>query len=198
MLSSAVPTSPVLFLKPSSSLITAPQQIEIPPSCTELHHEIELGVVIGKEGRDIPLSQVSTYISGYVVALDMTARQLQEVAKQGRLPWAVSKGYDTFCPISSQVIPTSALPDLKNVEVWCAVDGTERQRGNTKNMLFPVHNLISYISTIFTLTPGDLILTGTPEGVGPLKPGQTITGGITGLKEYDIEFKATQRQQPKL
>lgn len=90
------------------------------------------------------------------------------------------------------------MPDLTNLEVWCSVDGKEKQRGNTKDMLFPVQSLISYISTIFTLQPGDLILTGTPEGVGPLKPGQTITGGITGLKDYDIEFKAKQRHQAKL
>jgi len=199
-LGNAIPTKPILFLKPPSSIIQSPSPIEIPShyDCHELHHEIELGVVIGKGGRDISASNASQHVYGYVVALDMTARTIQDEAKKGGLPWSVAKGMDTFCPISDQIIGKDEISDLSNVEVWCAVDGKERQRGNTSNMLFPISSLISYVSTIFTLQAGDIILTGTPEGVGPIKPGQTITGGITGLSKYDIKFKAVERPTPKL
>jgi len=194
-LGNAVPTTPVLFLKPSTSITT--EHIEVPQGCDNLHHELELGIVIGKNGRDIPQAHAQSYIKGYVLALDMTARQWQEAAKKAGMPWSVSKGADTFTPIS-EFIPKSEIQDLSNVEMWLKVDGVEKQRGNTKNMIFNIPSLISYISTIFTLEDGDLILTGTPEGVGPVKPGETITAGITGLEKYDIKFAAVRRPAANL
>lgn len=196
-LGNAVPTSPVLFLKPSTSLITQGHNIVIPYGFNELHHEIELGVVISKTGKNISKNNVQQHISGYIVALDMTNRTLQEQHKKQGLPWSISKGTDTFTPIS-KFIPKNKINDLTNVSLWCTVNDKLRQQGNTSNMLFNIESLISHISTIFTLEQGDIILTGTPEGVGPVKDGDIIKGGIKGLDEYDITFNVQQGQQAKL
>lgn len=138
-------------------------------------------MVICKDGRDIPESSALSYVGGYALALDMTARDIQGAAKKKGHPWSVAKGYDTFCPISSLIeVEKIALDDTT---LWLKVDGDMKQNGNTKDMVFTVPALISYISKIFTLEEGDVILTGTPEGVGPVKPGQTITAGIGGVME---------------
>ena len=152
--------------------------MQVPPQCTELHHEVELGVVIGRGGKNIPETSAASHIGGYTLALDMTARDLQNEAKKKGYPWSVSKGYDTFCPVSSFISPDKI--QLGDTRLWLKVDGVMKQDGNTRNMVFSVPYLISFISRIFTLEAGDVILTGTPEGVGPVKPGQTITAGIGG------------------
>jgi len=122
-LGNAVPKAPILFLKPPTSILQQGKgPIEIPPGVDELHHEIELGVVIGQPGRDIPVNKVSSFIAGYVCALDMTARSLQNEAKKQGLPWSVAKGYDTFTPISA-LLPKSAIADTQNLELWCEVHG---------------------------------------------------------------------------
>jgi acylpyruvate hydrolase len=155
--------------------------------CTNLHHEVELGVLIGKRGTDISSENAMSHVSGFVLALDMTAREIQEVAKKRGEPWSVAKGYDTFCPIS-EPIPTSKIPDVNKVELWLKVNGQLRQQGSTSDWIFSLPTLVAHISRIFTLEEGDLILTGTPEGVGAVKPGDTITAGIKGLAEHDISF----------
>lgn len=155
--------------------------------CTNLHHEVELGVVIGKRGTDITVENAMSHVSGYMVCLDMTARELQEKAKKAGEPWSTAKGYDTFCPIS-EVIPVSAIKDPANVELWYKTNGVIKQKGNTHDMIFSIPTLIAHISTIFTLEEGDLILSGTPEGVSAVKPGDVMTAGITGLPKYDISF----------
>jgi len=194
-MASPVPKAPIVFLKPSTSITT--KHIEIPGGCESLHHEVELGLIIGKGGRDIPVDQAIAHVKGYLVVLDMTARQWQQDAAKAGLPWSVSKGADTFTPIS-EFIPKSEIPDVTNVELWLKVDGVEKQRGNTKDMIFNIPFLISYISSIFTLEEGDIILTGTPEGVGPVLPGQTVTAGITGLSKFDIQYAAIRRAPSKL
>ena len=136
-------------------------------------------MVIGKEGRDIPKPSSLSYIAGYALALDMTARNIQNEAKKNGHPWSVAKGYDTFCPVSD-FIPSDQL-DCNNCELWLEVDREEKQRGSTSNMIFSISHLLSYISSIFTLEPGDMVLTGTPEGVGPVVAGQTITAGIDDI-----------------
>ena len=141
-------------------------------------------MVIGKEGRDIPKSSALSHIAGYALALDMTARNLQSEAKKKGHPWSVAKGYDTFCPVS-EFVPADQV-SCSDCTLWLRVDGEERQRGSTASMVFPVPDLLSYISSIFTLEPGDLVLTGTPEGVGPVVAGQTITAGIEGLLEMSF------------
>ncbi|KAL6071001.1 Acylpyruvase fahd1, mitochondrial [Balamuthia mandrillaris] len=182
-LGNAVPAQPLLFLKPTSSYVLEPNPIELPLGAGEVHHEVELGIVISKRGRDIKETEAMDFVGGYALALDLTCRDLQAEAKKKGTPWTVAKGYDTFCPISP-FIPKSALPSAAtNTTLWLKVDGIERQRGNTNQMIFSVPTLIQYISSIMTLDVGDLILTGTPSGVGPLKAGQVVTAGVEGILE---------------
>ncbi|XP_031277219.1 probable acylpyruvase FAHD1, mitochondrial [Pistacia vera] len=192
-LGNAVPKEPVLFLKPTSSYLENGGTIEVPHPLDSLHHEVELAVVIGKKARDVPETTAMDYVGGYALALDMTAREIQSAAKSAGLPWTVAKGQDTFTPIST-VLPKSALPDPDNVELWLKVDGEVRQKGSTKDMIFKIPYLISHISSIMTLLEGDVILTGTPPGVGPVKVGQKITAGITGL--LDVHFDVAKRKRP--
>ncbi|KAF2289153.1 hypothetical protein GH714_029134 [Hevea brasiliensis] len=158
-----------------------------------LDHEVELAVVIGQKARDVPQTTAMDYVGGYALALDMTAREIQASAKSAGLPWSVAKGQDTFTPISS-VLPKSAVPDPDNLELWLKVDGDMRQKGSTKDMIFKIPYLISHISSIMTLFEGDVILTGTPQGVGPVKVGQKITAGITDL--LDVHFNVEKRRRP--
>ena len=165
--------------------------MQVPPQCTELHYEVELGVVIGKQGKNIPEPSAMSHIGGYTLALDMTARNLQSEAKKKGHPWSVAKGFDTFCPIS-RLIETEkfSMAALADTRLWLKVDGELKQSGSTKDMVFPIPYLISFISRIFTLEEGDLILTGTPEGVGPVHAGQTITAGIEGVVEMKFPVVA--------
>lgn len=133
-LGNAVPKSPFFFLKPTSSFIGAGESIEIPMGC-EVHHEVELGVVIGKDGRDIAAKDAHKYIAGYTLALDMTARNLQEAAKKSGLPWSAAKGYDTFTPVG-EFIPKEKIPDTDNVDLSLKIDGITKQEGNTRDMIF--------------------------------------------------------------
>ncbi|KAJ6722126.1 ACYLPYRUVASE FAHD2 MITOCHONDRIAL-RELATED [Salix viminalis] len=192
-LGNAVPKEPVLFMKPTSSYLENGGTIEIPQPLESLHHEVELAVVIGQKARDVPESTAMDYVEGYALALDMTAREIQATAKSAGLPWTVAKGQDTFTPISS-VLSKSNVPDPDNLELWLKVDGEIRQKGSTKDMIFKIPFLVSHISSIMTLFEGDVILTGTPQGVGPVKIGQTITAGITDL--IDVHFNVEKRKRP--
>jgi len=189
-LGNAVPTKPLLFMKPASCYITAGQPIEIPLGCSELHHEIELGAIINKTCKRVQEDKAMSYVGGYCLALDMTARDFQNEAKAKGHPWTMAKMFDTSLPVSD-FIPTSSIPDPANVNLWCKVNNELRQKGCTKDMIFSLPVLISYISQYFTLEEGDLILTGTPAGVGPVKSGDVITGGIPGV--VDISFSVQQR-----
>nr|GMD79110.1 acylpyruvase FAHD1, mitochondrial [Ipomoea batatas] len=193
-LGNAVPKEPVLFLKPTSSYLENGGTIEVPHPLESLHHEVELAVVMSKKARDVPEATAMDYVGGYALALDMTAREIQSVAKSAGLPWTVAKGQDTFTPISA-VIPASVVPDPHDIELWLKVDGEIRQKGSTRDMIFNIPYLISYISSIMTLLEGDVILTGTPEGVGPVKVGQKIEAGITGI--LDVHFDVGRRQIAK-
>lgn len=190
-LGNPVPKAPILFLKPASSMVRAPGPVLVPPSSLEVHHEVELGVVMGARARDATAEEAMRAVAGYVLALDMTARDVQGAAKKAGLPWSVAKGYDTFCPVG-EFIPRERVPDPQALELWLSVDGVERQRGTTADMIFGVADLLSHISTVFTLEEGDVVLTGTPEGVGPVRAGQRIACGITGLAS--MEFDVAQRR----
>ena len=131
-----------------------------------------------------------SYVGGYCLALDMTARDFQEEAKRKGHPWALAKMFDTSLPVSP-LIPLASIPDPHDVSLWCKVNGETRQSGHTGDMIFSLPHLISYISQYFTLAEGDLVLTGTPAGVGPVSDGDVITGGIPGI--VDIEFSVVQR-----
>ncbi|XP_071693594.1 oxaloacetate tautomerase FAHD1, mitochondrial [Rutidosis leptorrhynchoides] len=189
-LGNAVPKEPVLFMKPTSSYLENGGTIEVPPALESLDHEVELAVVISKKARDVPESTAMDYIGGYALALDMTAREIQASAKSAGLPWTVAKGQDTFTPISS-LLSLSMVPDPHSLELWLKVDGEIRQKGSTEDMIFKIPFLISHISSMMTLLEGDVILTGTPKGVGPVKVGQKIEAGITGL--LDMHFDVGRR-----
>lgn len=138
---------------------------------------MELAVVVGKSGRDITRTEANSYIGGYALAVDVTARNMQEKAKKSGLPWSAAKGFDTFTPISP-LIPKGHIPDPHNVDLWLQVDGQLRQHGNTRDMIFSIPELISHVSSIMTLEAGDVMLTGTPKGVGQMVDGQQIHAGL--------------------
>lgn len=176
-LGNPVPKTPLIFLKPPSSYLQQGGKIKLPPGCDELHHEVELGIVISKTGVSIPESNAMDYVGGYALALDMTARDLQNKAKKLGQPWTLAKGFDTALPVSRFVSKTE-IPEPDNAHIWLKVDGELKQDGNTRDMIFTIPYLISFISQSMTLEEGDLILTGTPEGVSEVKPGQTIACGL--------------------
>eukprot|EP01132_Coremiostelium_polycephalum_P010056 gene10056-12325_t len=191
-LGNEVPGEPFFFLKPPSSyLLQGTGPIEIPEITSDIHHEVELGVVISKKGRDIDAANAMDFVGGYTLALDLTSRDKQNIAKSKGLPWTIAKGYDTFTPVSGFIQKTD-IKDPSNVEIWITVDGEIKQKDSTSLMIYKIPQLIEYISKIMTLEAGDLILTGTPSGVGPIKPGQKIKAGITNVTE--MEFTVIQRQ----
>ncbi|XP_072996977.1 oxaloacetate tautomerase FAHD1, mitochondrial [Typha latifolia] len=192
-LGNAVPKEPVLFLKPTSSYLQNGGAIEIPHPLESLDHEVELAVVIGRKARDVSESTAMDYVGGYALALDMTAREIQSSAKSAGLPWTVAKGQDTFTPISA-VLPKLTVINPDDLELWLKVDDEIKQKGSTSDMIFKIPFLISHISSIMTLMEGDVILTGTPQGVGPVSLGQKITAGITGL--IDVQYDVQRRQKP--
>ncbi|MHC1710381.1 MAG: fumarylacetoacetate hydrolase family protein [Methanomassiliicoccales archaeon] len=174
------PAEPVLFLKPSTSLISDGEAILIPEGIGMVHHEVELALIIGKGGRDIPEGDALSYVSHVAVFNDVTARDLQTAARKAGLPWALAKGMDTFAPLGARV-PLDQVPDLHSLDLELRVNGEPRQKGNTAQMIFPPERLISYISKYMTLEPGDVIATGTPSGVGPLRPGDTVEAVVHGV-----------------
>ncbi|XP_069678946.1 oxaloacetate tautomerase FAHD1, mitochondrial-like [Periplaneta americana] len=171
-----LPKVPVIFLKPTSSYIIEGQCIEIPKDF-EVHEEVELGVIIGRRCKNVPESEGLKCIGGYCLALDLTEVRLMKEIKAKGLPWTFGKGFDTACPVS-RFIHTGEIKDPSDVQIWCKVNGKLRQNENTSDMVFPIPSLISYISKYMTLEPGDLILTGSPSGVGPIVPGDTIEAGM--------------------
>jgi len=188
-LGNAVPDKPILFLKPPSAYVIEGNAIRIPKGCSSLHHEIELGVVIGSKCSNVEPKDTMKHIGGYVLALDMTARDFQDEAKKKGHPWTMAKGFDTSCPISS-FIPIDSISDPHNVELYLKVNGVTKQHGCTKDMIFNIPTLLSFISTYFTLEAGDVVLTGTPKGVGPVKAGDTLEGGI--LNVISMKFPVEQ------
>ncbi|KAI8906772.1 hypothetical protein EDD86DRAFT_192683 [Gorgonomyces haynaldii] len=187
-LGSSVPKKPMFFLKPPSSIITEPEPIEIPQG-TIVHHELELGVVIGKNGRDIAKQDAESYVKGYFLGLDMTARNVQEEAKKSGSPWTVAKGYDTFTPVGD-FIAKSEIKDPSKLRLTLKVDGQVKQDGETSDMIFNrIPHLIEYVSSIMRLEEGDIILTGTPEGVGPVKAGQILEGSLVQDGKTVSSFK---------
>ncbi len=179
-LGNPVPEKPVVFLKPNSSLMTDGMEIGIPPGSGEVHHEVELAVVIKKGGRRIPVERALEYVMGYAVILDITARDIQSELKSKGLPWTYAKGWDTFGPIS-KVMPMERIPDPNDLNIKLTVNGEVRQDSNTSFMMYSIPEIISFISGFMTLQRGDVIATGTPEGVGPLVAGDRTFAEIEGV-----------------
>src|SRR3954454_14907886 len=167
------PTEPLLFLKPSTSVIGPGDAIRSPPGSTSVHHEAELAVVLGARGaRHVTPEQAAASIFGYTIGNDVTERDMQKSDGQ----WTRAKGFDSFCPIGPWIeTDLGALgKDPADLEVTCTVDDELRQSGRTSQLLFDIPMLVSYISGIMTLLPGDVVLTGTPSGVGPIRAGQRV------------------------
>jgi len=175
-----VPKEPVIFLKPPSALIGPNQTIILPRKSKEIHHEVELAVIIGKRGKNIPKERAMDYVLGYTILLDITARDLQWEAKRKGLPWTVAKGFDTFAPIGPRIVPKEEL-DPSDLEIGLKVNGEVRQLSRTSKMIFKIPEIIEYISSIMTLEKGDIIATGTPEGVGHLRHGDIVEAWIEGI-----------------
>lgn len=171
---------PVIFLKPNSALHNILEPLIIPQNWGAVHHEVELAVCIGKMGRNIETESAGDYILGYGLALDLTLRDLQTKAKDAGLPWELAKGFDGACPVS-QFVYKDAITNVDDLQLSLSVNHQVRQDSNTKFMLFKIPYLISYITRLITLLPGDLILTGTPAGVGALQTGDLIEARIKGI-----------------
>jgi 2-keto-4-pentenoate hydratase/2-oxohepta-3-ene-1,7-dioic acid hydratase in catechol pathway len=182
------PADPVLFLKPSTSILNVGKPIILPSYSNEIHHEIELALLIEKEAKSIKSEDWKNYVAGAAIALDLTLRDHQSVAKKKGLPWSVSKGFDGACPIGS-FVPLENIKNIEELKIELYVNGNLRQSGNTNQMIFSPGKLLEYISSIFTLEPGDIILTGTPSGVGPIQNGDEINGIIENIGEIKFDVK---------
>ena len=176
--------TPVVFLKPASALIHNGDQIVLPRISSDVHHEVEMVIVIGKRGKHVRIEEAHEYVEGFAVGLDMTLRDIQNDAKRKGLPWTVSKGFDTSAPISD-VVERGRVADPHSLMLTLKVNGETRQKSSTDAMIFKSDFLVSYLSSIFTLEPGDLVFTGTPEGVGPVRDGDIL--------EAELESVATLR-----
>ncbi|PWN50823.1 hypothetical protein IE53DRAFT_394732 [Violaceomyces palustris] len=176
-LKNAIPTEPFFFLKPTTSYLSDQGTVQIPKG-VECHYEVELGVVIGKLTKDVDRSHALDHVGGYALSIDMTARNLQEKVKSKGLPWSSAKGFDTFNPVSD-FIPKETIPDpARDLRLWLKVNDQLRQDGKTDEMIFDVPTLIEHVSSIMTLEEGDLLLTGTPSGVGRVVAGDVMTAGL--------------------
>lgn len=169
-----VPEVPLIFLKPTTAMIGPNQGIVLPPQSEQVEHEAELAIIIGKTGRWITPDDALSHVFGYTVANDVTARDLQRSDGQ----WTRAKGFDTFCPVGPWV---ETEFDPADAVVTCNVNGEMRQMASTRDMIFTVRQLIAFISSVMTLEPGDLLLTGTPAGVSPLNPGDVVEVSIEGI-----------------
>lgn len=153
-----------------------------------MHHEVELGVIIDKQCQNVSKEQVEEKIGGYCLALDMTERKVQDHLKKQGHPWLLAKGFDTSCPCGD-FIDKKTLDLSSSVNLWLSVNGKMRQNGETRDMIFSVADLIAYISKYITLEHGDLILTGTPAGVGPVRRGDTVEAGLNGANNFKYKMK---------
>ena len=173
-LNNPVPSSPILFIKPATAVVPFSPSFTIPVDRGECHHETEIAVLIGKTLCQADAEQAQAAIVGLGIGLDLTLRDLQSKLKEKGHPWERAKAFDGACPLTP-FVPVSAFSDLASVTESLCVNGIERQRGHTSDMLFPILDLLVYVSHIFTLQPGDVVLTGTPAGVAPLCPGDQLT-----------------------
>lgn len=164
---------PVVFLKPTSALLREGEQIRLPDFSSNVHHETEIVILVGKTGRAIPERQALEFVLAYGVGLDLTARDTQESLRAHGLPWAIAKGFDSSACVSA-FLRADELPDPSDFRFSLDVNGERRQNGDASRMLFPVPVILSFLSRIFTLHTGDLIFTGTPEGVAPIRSGDAL------------------------
>jgi acylpyruvate hydrolase len=178
------PEAPVVFIKPSSSVIGDGEAIVIPPYSRECHHEVELALLIGTAGKDIPMDRAMRHVAGFGVGIDLTLRDVQEELKKKGLPWEIAKGFDTACPLST-FVEASRIPDPHSLRIRLEVNGETRQDGNT-SMIHRIPEIVSHLSGRFTLEAGDVILTGTPAGVRRIVSGDRLSAEIPGVATLNV------------
>jgi fumarylpyruvate hydrolase len=183
---------PFFFMKPADAIVVVPAggeaHMAYPPLTGNLHHEIELVVAIGKGGRNIAAANALQHVFGYAVGLDMTRRDLQnDMKKQGR-PWCIGKAFDQSAPIGP-ITPADEAGNIAQAEIHLQVNGKDRQRSNVSKLIWSISETIEHLSAAWELQPGDLIFSGTPEGVGAVLPGDTMSGGVTGLEPIRISVR---------
>lgn len=190
-LNNPVPKEPMVFLKPASSIVSSGEDIILPKQSSDVHHEVEVCVVLGDTSRNMTLEQAEAAIAGYAIGVDVTARDIQQKAKEKGHPWSVAKGFATFAPLGP-FVDADAVENHADLSLELRINSEVRQQGNTKDMIFSIPYLISFLSGIFDLQTGDLIFTGTPEGVGPVNNGDRLEAVLgDGLSKVDV--KATGR-----
>lgn len=201
-LNNTAPKQPFFFLKPPSSILLPGDGPVLRPRGVNMHFEVELGVVMGRKVRDLDPNDTQgalDAIESYLLTIDMTGRNVQDEAKKKGLPWSIAKGFDTFLPIAGP-IPKSKITDPHNIELFLSVNGEMKQNDNTNLMLFRIPRQLSDISKVMTLEKGDIVLTGTPKGVGSVKTGDVIRAGmrIDGkeVEEATIEVDVKDREGP--
>lgn len=177
-----MPAEPVIFLKPPTAMVGNGGTIVIPHGARRVDYEAELAIVIGKTAKCVPVSEASEYIYGYTCLNDVTEREIQK--RDGQ--WTRAKGFDTFAPIGPCV---ETELDPENLEIRLLVNGVEHQHSNTSNFIFRIDEIVSFVSGVMTLYPGDIISTGTPSGIGPLFSGDTVTVSIEGIGELTNRVK---------
>lgn len=176
---------PFFFTKPSDAVVDCPCALPYPVQTHDLHHEIELVVALGKGGADIDPAHVPSHIWGAAVGIDFTRRDLQQIAKDTRRPWDMGKGFDNSAPMSA-LRPIDQITSLTAGRIWLDVNGTTRQDADIADMIWSVNDHVSYLSRYVTLAPGDLIMTGTPAGVGAVQKGDVVTGGVDGVGTLEV------------
>ncbi|MDH3439814.1 MAG: fumarylacetoacetate hydrolase family protein [Gammaproteobacteria bacterium] len=181
-------SKPFYFAKPADAIVMSGATVDYPPRTEDLHHEIELVVAIGKAGSAVTVEQALDHVFGYAVGIDLTRRDLQKAAKEKGRPWEIAKGFDQSAPISA-IHRASEVGHPAEGRIWLAVNGQIRQDAGLNELIWDVAESIAELSTLFELAPGDLLFTGTPAGVGPLVPGDEVTGGIEGIDEIQITIR---------
>jgi acylpyruvate hydrolase len=187
-LNNEIPDEPVIFFKPDTALIKNNDPFYYPEFSQDIHHEVELILRISKEGKNIGAKFASKYYDAIGLGIDFTARDLQAKAKSKGLPWTLAKGFNGSAPVS-EFLPISDFPDLKNINFKLLVNGQEKQVGNTSMMLNSFDDMLAFMSRFITLKKGDIIFTGTPSGVGPVKIGDRLEGFIEDKKLLNFEIK---------
>ena len=179
---------PFFFTKPADAVVPASGAVPYPPSTGDLHHEIELVVALGAGGANIDPANALDLVWGYGVGLDLTRRDLQAAAKDTGRPWDMAKGFDASAPCSA-LHPVSEVGHPAEGRIWLEVNGALRQQGNLNELIWPIADVIAYLSRFVTLAPGDLIYSGTPSGVAALKPGDRVRGGVDGVDTFELEIR---------
>jgi fumarylpyruvate hydrolase len=176
---------PFFFQKPTDAILANGSEFPYPPQSEKTHHEIELVVAIGTGGKEIKTENALDHVYGYTVGIDMTRRDLQSKAKEMRRPWEAGKSFDRAAPCSA-IVPAADIGHPDSSRIWLAVNDEIRQDGNLAQQIWNVSESIAHLTKLFELVPGDLIMTGTPAGVGSVNPGDKITGGIDGIADIAI------------